>query len=277
MASYAPVTNDAGNVLLACVLQVMYRQALGLPPGPYRLATLPDRLIIAHAQGVVLLDTSTSVRRSPHPLASHFTQELWALYGLQQHAETPKDCPDGLDGQQLSSCLPPLLATDGAQTVMLSLGSRAAAVFVLAGDKSSSRSSWGSAGSGRSTNWLQAVQPFFVILMMGVGVWQFLRASNSRRDRFNPGGARQLGFGQRDAAQVLTGRYGGTRAGMGRRANGVLGGSRAGSARAYQGGGYRDGSDADADDADLIARLARIDGRLSEQDGRMSSIYEGEE
>lgn len=90
----------------------------------------------------------------------------------------------------------PLMVAAAAQgLLLLPFGNMGMAVFAAGhGGRGTASASWGtgaapvgsagggggasSSGGGADVNWVRAVQPFVVIMMIAVGVWQFVRASN---------------------------------------------------------------------------------------------------
>lgn len=226
------------RVPLLLLLQVLQHVPLGLGPGPVHLVMGgKGRLILLHAAGVAAFSVSLhKVQLTGSYLVSHTWQQLWRVYGLtqqyskHQQPSSPSAIKSddaaavGGDGVPLHSTAwdsPLAAATANADLLLLPFGSTGLATFAVgAGSntplgltassgagggrgrhKSSGRDRGGGGGGGGSDiNWVKAVQPLVVVMMIVVGVWQFVRASNrsglaaARAGRY--GGAYERDFGR---------------------------------------------------------------------------------
>lgn len=203
----------------ACAPQVTSSLPLGLPPGAVQLLFTQQHLLMMHPQGVALFNTSQPPRQAPKLLGAHMLPELWGSYGLQEHVQPqapllqPGPANDlagsgtaagaasvnaaDTDGQAGSAALRPLgtaaVGPSGAG-VLLPLGVRGVALFAPA-DSAWARSGGAQVGaaaastsSGPALNIIKIAQPFVIVLMIVVGVWQYNRASNgAARQRYGRG------------------------------------------------------------------------------------------
>jgi hypothetical protein len=161
----------------------MSRVRLGLAPGPVALAATWDRLLLAHPAGVAAFNTAGPLQRALAPVASQLWPDVWRQAGLQQHGAgagfggggSGDSSGDGGDGNRA-----PMLVAAG-QLIMTGLRPDGAALFVEAapgaGGLAGGRAAGGAAGRPVSAEWLKYLQPLVLILMVGLGIWQFLRAA----------------------------------------------------------------------------------------------------
>ncbi|KAF8062075.1 hypothetical protein HT031_004335 [Scenedesmus sp. PABB004] len=195
--------------------KVVQRLPLGLPPGPVRLVVAGrGRLVLLHAEGVATFDTTHPVQLQRSHLVSHTWQELWALYGLSRHfaqqqggapAAAGAQAADDGAGRALlhtaAGAADGLAAAGDGELLLLPFGRGALAAFTAGGVWGGGGSGgggpggWGGGGGGGDGGfaWMRMLQPAVVVMMVGVGVWQFLRASSSARH--GPAGVRGRGLG----------------------------------------------------------------------------------
>jgi hypothetical protein len=204
--------------------RVVSRARLGLAPGPVALAATWDRLLLAHPAGAAAFAAAAPAQRLLAPVVSQLWGDIWRQAGLQRHAAAPDGSSSGSggggseagdsrsggdrDGDSSSTSIrPPLLVTAG-QLVITSLGPAGAALFLeappggaAAGGLGAARAAGAAGGGARQVNmeWLKYAQPFILMLMIGLGIWQFRRAASG----LGPGGAAGRLAAQRRAAALL--------------------------------------------------------------------------
>jgi len=188
------------------LLQVVQHVPLGLPPGPVALVTLKGRLVLLHGAGVAVFNISHPLKLAGSQLVSHTWDDLWSLYGLrtqwqqqQQHVE--QDVRGPAEQQQQPILLRAAwnagvsqLPSGGLNTLLLlPFGSSGVAAFVP-GAGAAGSSIFGSAAAatadassdssgGLPVDWVKMLQPVVVVMMIVVGMWQFMRASNNNSIR----------------------------------------------------------------------------------------------
>lgn len=217
---------------------------LGLPPGPVRLVATKGRLIVLHAAGVAAFDTRSSVLKlAGSHVVSHTWKDMWRLYGLdwqqQQQQQTEGDTDETIAATVSSSrssnsgvlhtsaviqdSTALLAATAAANLLLLPLGGQGVVTFSETAGAGSgipggqgTPAGYSSGGSdSTSVDWLKMLQPLVVVMMVGVAVWQFMRASSKnshmRSRRLDPdglyggsgfGGSGLEGLGPSDLGQM---------------------------------------------------------------------------
>lgn len=210
---------------------------MGLAPGPVALAATKDRLLLVHPAGAAAFSSAAPLNRVLNPIVSQLWRDVWKQLGLQRFAGPGAGLGGGAGGEggegaegsgsgstsggsasassgsgsaSVSGSVSggaPLAATAG-QLVVVSLGPTGVAIFDAvsagAGAKSASQASAAPSpfsGAAGGPDWMKLLQPLVVVMMVGVGIWQFRRAS-----RMGGGGSaidRRSLAAQRRAAALL--------------------------------------------------------------------------
>jgi hypothetical protein len=182
-----------------------------------RLVASRNRLVLLHAAGVATFNTSNPLKLAGSNLVSHTWQDLWQLYGLGKHysqqqqqqqvelqeaakatdssSSSANSCAGSLMHSTAWDTDTPLPAAAVGGLLLLPLGHKVVAVFSTARVQrglGGGASGVGFSGSDYeapvSLDWVRFLQPLVIIMMVVVGVWQFLRASNKQQLSSQRGG-----------------------------------------------------------------------------------------